>query len=609
MKKDNLIQRLDPRFHLAAAIGWSVFALVMLAALASANLAANEAERRARVDAERLLTQFATQIRYALAMNLETRRSIVQASASQIAASRDRSSDALRRHLEAVQVQFPEFAWFAVADDDGRVTASSSGVLLGANVSAQPWFRQGRHRPFVGEVHDVRLPERNLSPAPNGRSPRFVDIAVPLAQTAGRSASVLGAHISWTWIERLQAELLRTLDRRQHIDLLLAAEDGTVLVGPSNWLGRKLAADFDVSDAGAYLIGRQAAQPAVNGSLNWTVIARQDVRSALGPARTIHREVFLVVLMAGLASAVAAVLVTSLLMRRLAALADAAQAVRRGAQRMLAAPGGKDEVHRIGATLAEVVEHLQQEKQSLLTLNTELDARVTERTVRIERMADEARHAAVNRERLRLARDLHDTLAHSLMALLTQIRLVRKLRSRFDDGELEAELGRAEGVAASGLAEARAAIAQMRHNGVRDAGLGPALRELLARFGERSGVAASLRADRQAADLAGERAETVFRIVEEALHNVERHAQARSVRVALQSTATPAKLAADGKSAPSARVRVEIVDDGIGFDPALLRPGHYGLRGIQEQAALIEAQFEMHSRPGEGTRINLEFDA
>lgn len=609
MKKGNLIQRLDPRLHLAAAIGWSVFALVMLAALAAANLAAGDAERRARADAERLLTQFATQIRYALTMNLQTRRSIVQASAAQITASSDRSSAALRRHLEAVQAQFPEFAWLGVADDRGRVVTSSGGVLHGTDVSAQPWFRQGRHRPFVGDVHDALQLEKGLPQAPNGQPPRFVDVAVPIMRTAGRNVGVLGAHISWAWIERLQAELLRTLDRRQRIDLLLAAEDGTVLVGPPNWLGRKLAADSDVTDAGAYLVGRHAAQTADEGGLNWTVIVRQDVQSALAPARTIHREVFLVVLMAGLASAAAAVLVTSMLTRRLTALADEAQAVRRGTQRMLAVPAGKDEVHRIGATLAEVVEHLQQEKQSLLTLNTELDARVTERTVRIERMADEARHAAVNRERLRLARDLHDTLAHSLMALLTQIRLVRKLRSRFDDGELEAELGRAEGVAASGLAEARAAIAQMRHNGVRDAGLGPALRELLARFGERSGVAASLRADRQAADLAGERAETVFRIVEEALHNVERHAQARSVRVALQSTATPAKLAADGKSAPSARVRVEIVDDGIGFDPALLRPGHYGLRGIQEQAALIEAQFEMHSRPGEGTRINLEFDA
>jgi nitric oxide reductase large subunit len=108
--------RFDPRLHLAAAIGWAVFAIVALAALAAATLAAEEAERRARADTEQLLAQFANQIRHGLAMNLETRRSIVQATAAQIVASSDRGTDALRRHLEAVQAQFPEFVWLGVAD-------------------------------------------------------------------------------------------------------------------------------------------------------------------------------------------------------------------------------------------------------------------------------------------------------------------------------------------------------------------------------------------------------------------------------------------------------------------------------------------------------------
>ena len=431
------LQRFDPRLHLAAAIGWSVFVLVTLAALA-----AEAAERRARDDAARLLAQFATQIRHALGMNLQTRRLIVQATAAQIVASNDRGSDALRRHLEAVQAQFPEFAWLGVVDERGRVVAASGGGLQGEDV------------------------------------------------------------------------------------------------------------------------------------------------------------------VAGLLAAGAAVLVTRMLTRRLVALAGAAQAVQRGTQRTLAVPAGRDEVSRIGASLAELVGHLQQEKQALLTLNAELDARVAERTARIERLADGARHAAVTRERLRLARDLHDTLAHSLMALLTQIRLVRKLRGRLDMNELGTELGRAEEVAVSGLAEARAAITQMRHGGVRDVGLGAALQELLVRFGERTGVAASLQADPQASGLADERAETVFRIVEEALHNVERHARAQavSVSIAVQHDGTT-------DMGMLGRVRVEISDDGTGFDPALPRPGHYGLRGIQEQAALVQARFVLNSQPGAGTRISLEFDA
>ena len=608
-----LAPRLNPRLHLAAAIGWSVFALVTLAALVSANLAGAEAESRARADAQRLLAQFATQIRDALAMNLDIRRSIVQATAAQIVASSDHGTDAIRRHLEAVQAQFPEFVWLGVADDRGLVVAATGGVLHGADVSARPWFRHGLLHPYLGEVHTALLLENKLPRTPDGKPARFVDVVAPLNQAAGHAVGVLAGHLSWSWIDRLQADLLRSLDTHRQLDLLLVGADGTVLAGPAPWQGRKLAANADLSDGGAYLVGRHAEAAAGDGGLAWTVIVRQRARSALAPARSTRHAVFLVVLLAGLATAAAAVGVTRLLTRRLALLARDAQAVRRGERLTLAVPAGADEISRIGATLAELVDQLQQEKRALLTLNAELDARVVERTARIERLADESRYAAVTRERLRLARDLHDTLAHSLMALLTQIRLVRKLRTRLDATELDAELVRAEEVAASGLADARAAITQMRHNGVRDAGLGAALQELLVRFGERGGVATTLQADPQAAVLADERAQTVFRIVEEALHNVERHAQARAVRVALQWLAAPHG-AVDGTTAGAgggrpARVRVEVADDGVGFDPQAPRPGHYGLSGIEEQAALIGARLALHSRPGHGTRITIELDA
>ena len=178
----SLLQRLDPRLHLAAAIGWAVFAIILLAALAGANLAAREAERRARTDTERLLTQFATQIRHALDMNLETRRSILQATAAQIVASHDRGTDALRHHIEAIQVQFPEFVWLGVADEHGRVVAATGGILHGENVSAQPWFQEGRQRSFLGDARHSPLLENSPPAALTGRSPGFV-AAVPISQS------------------------------------------------------------------------------------------------------------------------------------------------------------------------------------------------------------------------------------------------------------------------------------------------------------------------------------------------------------------------------------------------------------------------------------------
>lgn len=593
--------RADPRRHLAAAIGWAVLALVAVASLVAASVAAATAERRARADTQGLIAQFAVQIDAGLAMNLQTRLSILRATAAQIMASQDRGHAALRRHLEAVQAQFPEFAWVGVADAEGRVVAATGGALEGGSVAESAWFRHGRAAALIGGVHDAAATgvadgAAAHLPAASAAPQRWIDAAAPIGYGRERVEGVIGARLSYAWIERLQQQLLGALDTQRNLQLIVAGGDGVVVSGPPAWRGRPLA-QADLSEGGRYLVGRH--RETGEHGLDWTVVVRQPADAALAAAHDTRRWVFLVVLLAGITAALASVAATRALTRRLALLAEGAHAVRSGRRAELVAPAGDDEIGRIGGTLAELVEHLQREKQALAALNAELDQRVAARSARIERLAAESRRAAVTRERLRLARDLHDTLAHSLMALLTQIRLVRKLRPRMADAELEAELAEAESVAASGLAEARAAIAQVRHNSVPDVGLGPALGELLQRFHERSGVQAELRADPAAAAMADDRAETVFRIVEEALHNVERHAMARHVVVELH----------ESQAGADARRRVTVHDDGRGFDPGAPRQGHYGLIGIREQAALIGATLAIDSAPGRGTRIALEFAA
>jgi signal transduction histidine kinase len=597
-----LRQQLDPRLHVAAAIGWAVFAVVTLAALVAANGAAAEAEQRARADAEALLAELATQVRDAVSMHLETRRSLLQAKAAQITASADAGTDALLRTLDALQTPFPEFVWLGVADGRGRLVGNTGGGRRGEDVSAQTWFQQGRLHSHVG---DVQAPQPGSVAAP-----RWLDFAVPLPGPAGQPDGVLAAHVAWPWVEAVVMKMQRALNQRRQIEVLLAARDGTVLLGPPGWPGRRYGPEADITEGGAWVVGQRTELRLADGlGLGWTAIVRQGADAALAPVRTTRRNVFVTVFVAGLLAAVAAAFVTRVLTRRLTRLAADAEAVRRGQQRALAVPPGVDEVSRIGATLAQVVDHLQTEKQALQDLNAELDRRVAERTARIERMADEARHAAVTRERLRIARDLHDTLAHSLMALLTQIRLVRKLRDRLDAQALDAELARAEEVAGTGLVGARATIAQMRDHGVRDTGLGAALQDLLRRHGQRTGHAVTLQADAAAtawaAGWADERAETVVRILEEALRNVERHASASTVQLTLACAGAGADA---GPGAPRP-VHIELADDGCGFDPTPPRPGHYGLLGMQEQAALIGARLGVHSAPGQGTRIALDFGA
>jgi len=597
--------QVDPRRHVTAALGWAMFAVVALAALIAANLAAGAAEKRVRADAGELLVQFAQQAQRTLASALATRLSIVAVAASQIGASGDRSALALRRHVHAIAEEFPEFVWLGVADAQGEILATAGHVPANTEAAARMWLASTEQGPWLGDVHAAGAVARAGGQADNASAERAIDAAAPLLAADGARLGVVGAYLAWDWMEGLQAQLAQSFATHRPVELMLVASDGTVLSGPMAWRGKSLKAQgraADPTENGTYIVRRAALDdvPAA-AALHWAVLVRQRTNIALADAQTVRHAVFAIVLLAGLLAAVAAIVVTRRVLARLVRLADDARAVQRGERAALEKPPGRDEIAGIGAILADAVAQLQAEKRALQRLNAELDARVAERTARIERLAGEQKHAAVVRERLRLARELHDTLAHSLMALLTQVRLVRKLRGRLGEADLDAELARAEEVAASGLGEARAAIAQMRHNAVRDSSLGDALRELLERFSQRSGIEHELQVEGAAGALAGERAETVFRIVEEALNNTERHAQAQRIRVRLSGSESPAS------GAPRS-IRLEVADDGIGFDPAQERPGHYGLRGIREQAALIEAHLEIDSARGSGTRITIDFE-
>ena len=97
--------------------------------------------------------------------------------------------------------------------------------------------------------------------------------------------------------------------------------------------------------------------------------------------------------------------------------------------------------------------------------------------------------------------------------------------------------------------------------------------------------------DGDAARFGDERAEVIFRMTEEALRNIERHAGASRLSASLK--------------AHGAHVELCIEDDGVGFDPAATRPGHFGLVGLKEQAQMIGADLSIESAPDGGTRVRL----
>lgn len=199
---------------------------------------------------------------------------------------------------------------------------------------------------------------------------------------------------------------------------------------------------------------------------------------------------------------------------------------------------------------------------------------------------------ATSRERNRLARELHDTLAHSLSALTVQLGAVRTLLRSGDTAQAEAELARAQKVARQGLDEARRAIMDLRAAPLEALGLSGALNQAVNDFEERSGVPAALTVEGRETALRQDEEQALYRIAVEALENVARHALATQVDVRLTF-------------APQA-VTLTVEDDGIGMDDPAGKKEGLGLLGMAERAALVGGQCRVERMGERGTRVQVK---
>ena len=137
------------------------------------------------------------------------------------------------------------------------------------------------------------------------------------------------------------------------------------------------------------------------------------------------------------------------------------------------------------------------------------------------------------------------------------------------------------------MAEMRALIFELRPGALGEEGLVAALSKQAAALSAREEVAITVDGPEQRLDLDAATEEHLYRIVSEALHNVVKHARAGRATVTLADQV--------------GGLRVEVSDDGVGFDPQLGHPGHLGLSTMAERCALIGAELTLASVPGEGT--------
>jgi signal transduction histidine kinase len=237
----------------------------------------------------------------------------------------------------------------------------------------------------------------------------------------------------------------------------------------------------------------------------------------------------------------------------------------------------------IGYFITRVVARERQQQAALMNANQQL----AHYAVTLEQLT-------ITQERNRMAREMHDTLAHTLSALAVQLEAVKVLWHT-DPDKAQSILDQSLQDTRSGLTETRQAIQALRATPLTDLGLALALHDLAETNAQRAGFTLDLNVPVPFCELSPDVEQCFYRVAQESLENVVRHAGASRVSIQL--------------SEGSHCLNLTIMDDGCGFEPDQMgQNGRFGLRGMIERVEMIGGTLDIESKPGQGTAVCLTYE-
>ena len=229
----------------------------------------------------------------------------------------------------------------------------------------------------------------------------------------------------------------------------------------------------------------------------------------------------------------------------------------------------------------------------MMKIQREQWQQLAEANARLAHYASTVEKLAVSQERNRLARELHDVLAHTLSGVAVELEGLRAMMHR-DPQQASALLDHSLRAIREGLTETRRALQELRAKPLEDLGLVLAVKSLAESYASRSDFQLELDVDPEPGEYPVYLQQSAYRIAQEALANVADHAQAKNVWLRLRQD--------------HGQLMLSIRDDGCGFAPDVTgKENHFGLLGMHERAEMAGGKLSVESQPGKGTQVTFRF--
>lgn len=237
----------------------------------------------------------------------------------------------------------------------------------------------------------------------------------------------------------------------------------------------------------------------------------------------------------------------------------------------------------VGFVVSQLSENAQRQKHRILLANLQLS-----------QYTNTLEHLATTRERNRLARELHDTIAHTLSGVSVNLEALKTIATE-ENAEMQGMIDSSLEATRTGLSETRRALRDLRAQPLEDLGLELALRQLATSTVERADLKLDLNIHSPLPYLAPNVEQVFYRIAQEALENTVRHANASLVSIDLKQV--------------DDHLIMTVLDDGQGFNEKEINiEDHFGMKGMRERALTIGADLAIESEPGKGTRLQLSWE-